>query len=34
MEHNRTSMPWFKFEVLKHSKSFKTLMWLANELDQ
>ena len=25
-------MPWFKFEVLKDSQSFKTLMWLANGL--
>ena len=32
MERNKTFMPWFKFEVLKDSQSFKTLMWLANGL--
>jgi len=32
MEHNRTFVPWFKVEVLKDSKSSKTLMWLANGL--
>ena len=29
-EHNRTFMPWFKFEVLKDLECSKTLMWLAN----
>ena len=32
MEHNRTFMPWFKYEVLKDSQCFETLMWLANGL--
>ena len=32
MEHNKTFMPQFKFEVLKDSQSSETLMWLANGL--
>jgi len=32
MEHNRTFMPWFKYEVLKDSQCSETLMWLANGL--
>jgi len=32
MEHNRTFMPWFKAKVFYDSKSFETLMWLANGL--
>jgi len=29
MEHNRTSMHWFKDEVLKDSTASETLTWLA-----
>jgi len=32
MEHNRTFMHWFKFEVLKDPQCFETLMWLVNGL--
>jgi len=29
MEHNRTFMDWFKYEVLKDSTTSETLTWLA-----
>jgi len=32
MKHNKTFMPWFKYEVLKDLQSSETLMWLANGL--